>query len=797
MKVLKRLMLILFSLIIISLITAMIIAKVKAHKGLPYYGEDVKLKKLKDEVSVIRDQYGTPHIYAQDEEDLYRATGYLTAQDRMWQMDLLRRATTGRLSEVFGKGFEDTDILLRSLRYSQKSKKILTELPDNILLALEAYADGVNQYIKQYKGNYPLEFFILGYEPEKWEAYHSLNLINYMAWDLKAGWRELFLEELKEALDSTLYTALLPKAEIQKSYVFEQTHNKDMLANNSLLHLEKLDELGLDILRGSNNWAVSGKKSTTGMPIVANDMHLMYTVPGIWMQMHQVVEGKLNVSGLLLPGQPLVVVGHNDSIAWGMTNTYVDNLDYYEEKINPENSNQYLFNGEWKDFIVVKEQIKIKKDTVLELKYRYNHRGPVVSEAKGVKDKVLTIHWVGDEKSNELKSIYLANRAHNWSEFKEAFRGFKAISQNIVYGDKNGNIGLYACAGVPIRKRNAVFEILPGWTDEYDWKGLVPFEELPHEFNPERGYVSSANNRTVDSSYPYHIGSWYSDPYRIERIREMLEEKEKLSIGDFKAIQNDSKSKLAERIIQKCFKKLDKTVMSGNEIQVMELLDGWDGSMDKNLVQPAVLEYFRYYLIQTVYRDEMGKALFEKFYRKGRLYRVALFNLLESNHSPWIDNVETEPVETFSDVVQEAFLLTVKHMEAEYGDDIKMWKWGNIHTFTLEHPLSRVEILDKIFHLNRGAFPVSGSNHTIAPYSYPVNEPSGVHHGASHRHIYSLVHWDSTHSVIPTGNSGVVSSEFYCDQAEMYVNGEYHPDYFSKEAVENNAKYKMKIIPAE
>lgn len=796
MKIFKWFSLSFLSLIVIIILLILFYAKPKTKRGLTDYSEDIKLKNLTSEVTVIRDNVGTPHIIADNEADLYRATGFLMAQERMWQMDLLRRVTLGRLSEIFGQDYVDTDILLRSLRYSDKSNQILATASPEIINSLNAFCDGVNQYIDQNKGNYPLEFFILGYEPEAWEPFHSLNLIGYMAWDLKAGWNEILLDKLAAELDSNLYAELIPHLERHKTAVFGNNSNP-LLSENRLKNLNKLEELGLDVLSGSNNWAVAGTKSVTGMPIVANDMHLAYNIPGIWMQIHQKVAGEVNVSGLILPGQPFIIVGHNDSIAWGMTNTYVDNLDYYEERINPENPNQYEYMGEWKDFNVSREVIKVGKDSVVEKEFRYNHRGPVVSETKGIKDKVLTIHWVGDEQSNEIQSIYSVNRANNWEEFKEAFKDFKSISQNIVYGDKKGNIGLYACAGVPVRKRNAPFEVLPGWTDEYDWKGMIPFEELPHEYNPERGYVSSANNKTVGAEYPYHIGSWYAEPYRIDRIRELLEAKDKLSVEDFKKIHNDSKSKYAERMIKQCISKLDESEMSGTEKQVFKLLQEWNGDMDKDLIQPTILEFFQYFLVQETFKDEMGLELFDDFTKNGKLFRISIFNLLENENSPWIDNVDTEAKESFVDIVNKAYSKTLTYLEENFKGDIQKWKWGKLHTLTLEHPLATVEVLDVIFKLNRGPFPVNGSNHTVAPYSYPLLKPSGVSHGASHRHIYSLADWDSTISVIPTGNSGVVSSEFYCDQSKLYVKGMYHPDFFTEESLVKNSKYKITIVPTK
>lgn len=796
-KILKITAWTLGGLLVIVLIGLLIFIRVKSHAGLPDYGADISIKNLSSNVEVYRDEYGTPHIYAENQADLYRAVGYVMAQDRLWQMDLLRRVTLGRLSEIFGDDFVETDILLRSLRYSAKSEELLKTSPPEVIEALEAFSDGVNQYIEQSGKDLSVEFFLLKSKPENWEPVHSLNLIGYMAWDLKAGWGELVLDNLKTVLDSAHYAAIVPDISKYSTYVFPEGTG-ELMAENKLTELSKLEPLGVDILCGSNNWAVAGKKSTTGKPIVANDMHLGFSIPGIWMQMHQVVRGQLNVTGLALPGQPLIIVGHNDSIAWGMTNTYVDNLDFYEERINPADSNQYELDGEWKNFSVVNEEIRSSSGAVFSRSYKYNHRGPVVSENKKVKDKVLTIHWAGDEQSNEMLAIYRVNRANNWTEFKESFKTFESISQNVVYADIEGNIGMYSCAGVPIRKRNHTpFEVLPGWTSEYDWQGMVPFEELPHEYNPERGWVSSANNRTIDDSYPYHIGVWYSMPYRIERINEMLQAKEKLSMYDFRLMQNDYQSTLGRRLVSRLFVLLDESTMNPEERKMALLLKNWDGSMDKELIEPTIAEAFTAQFIKAVFADEMGEKWFSLFESNDKLSRTALFNLLESNSGLWVDNINTPGTETLADMVDAAYKNTMAYLNATYSTKTHKWKWGNIHTITLQHPLAKVRILDRVFNLNRGPFAVSGSHHTVAPYGYPGFSPDKVEHGASHRHIYSLSNWDSTISVIPTGNSGIIKSEFYCNQTSLYISGGYHADYFSKELIKEKSKYSVVIKPAQ
>ncbi len=275
-------------------------------------------------------------------------------------------------------------------------------------------------------------------------------------------------------------------------------------------------------------------------------MHLGLGAPGIWLQMHQVVKGKLNVTGVALPGAPAIVCGHNDRIAWGMTNVEVDNLDFYLEKTDSSKPDQYLYNGAWRKMEVRREKIAVKGGTVVEKDLRFTHRGPVVSDFKGIKDQVISMRWMGNEDSSELRTVYLLNRARDWNDFRAAIRSFVSISQNIVYADMDGNIGLHCAAGIPVRKKGDGLTVLPGWTDEYEWKGVVPPEKLPNSYNPREGFVSSANNKTVNAAYPYRISSWFDPSHRIRRIREMLREREKHSIESFRRMHADQHSKLVD-----------------------------------------------------------------------------------------------------------------------------------------------------------------------------------------------------------------------------------------------------------
>jgi penicillin G amidase len=799
MKILKRSLIIFCMLLVISGVTVVLVVLNISHRAIPDYNKDISLKGLLAPVEVYRDSFAVPHVYALNKHDLYMAVGYLLAEDRLWQMDMLRRVTEGRLSEIFGEKYVDTDLLLRALRFETKSQRILAVADTESLAAIEAFTDGVNQYIDGQANRLPPEFTILRYHPEKWKPVHTLNLIGYMAWDLKAGWSEILLHDIQKTVDSMRFRQLLPDLTRQQPAVYPASANPGKtvsLVPDLMLHSRLLEELGADVLEGSNNWAVSGIKSATGMPILANDMHLGLSIPGIWYQMHQVVQGQLNVTGLVLPGAPVIICGHNDSIAWGMTNTYVDNLDFYEEKINPADSGQYEFNGEWKNFEVQKTIIRIGNGKQVEKQLRFTHRGAVVSSFKGFTGRVISMHWVGDEMSNEIRSMLLLNRANNWKDFTGALKTFTSISQNIVYADKKGNIGLYCAAGVPIRKRDISIGFLPGQTDAYDWKGYVPFEELPHLFNPEKGYVSSANNRTTEPGYPYHIGSWYALPSRFERINEMLTAKPVLTVDDFKEMQSDQHSSLAKKYMPAIRRALEAdSALNETEKKAWVLLKGWDYSMDKKSGAAAIFETLYLHLIRCTFSDELGKQ-FADFNGVTSISRNAMDQLMDLKDSPWFDDVTTsDRKESLDDDIACSFHGAVAELRKEMGDEPQTWEWGKIHHLVLAHPMGTVKILDRIFKLNRGPYPVGGSFHTVSPYSYDANKPFDSNHGSSHRHIFDVGNWDNSLTVIPTGISGIPASRHYCDQTDRYVHGIYHADYFSKGKIVSHARYHMVFKP--
>jgi penicillin amidase len=509
--------------------------------------------------------------------------------------------------------------------------------------------------------------------------------------------------------------------------------------------------------------------------------------------MNQVIPGKLNVTGVVLPGQPMVIAGHNDSIAWGFTNVMTDDADFYQETVNPANPDQYLFNGSWKDMQKVKERILIKGGDSIILYNRYTHRGPIISEQKTDYGKVLSMRWLGNEDSNEVEAVYELNRAADWTSFRNALRSFVAVNQNAVYADVNGNIGLQSTIGIPIREGDRTL-VYPGDTDRYDWKGLVPFDELPSSYNPECGYVASANCKTAPADYPYYISDWYVLPYRMDRIVEMLNAKEKLSAEDFKSIQGDQKSKMSEKFTKYFLAHLTSKIgLSGPEKIVYEMMRKWDYTLSKDRPEGLVFEKWYYYTGLNLVSDQMDSLLLTEFIGEKTFFENFLENMLSNPSDAWADNMATtDHAETFGEIIGLSFQQTVNELTAKYGDKPESWKWGDDHTITLAHPMASVRILDRIFGLNRGPVAVGGSFHTVGPYSSPLNRNSGVNHGASERHIFDVSDWDRSLTVIPTGESGIPASPYYCDQTGMYLTNRYHADYTSRSKVESSSLYRMK-----
>ncbi len=777
-------------LIIISVGGYLYVQSIK-KSALPDYNQNIKISGLTSDVKVYRDAHAVPHIVAQNEEDLYTVVGYLSAQDRLWQMDLLRRVTQGRLSEIFGKNLVDTDVLLRKLQIPETSKKLYGKLSNEAKLALSAYTKGVNAYIQEHRDELPFEFKVLGYKPEKWQPEHSLNLVGFMSWNLELGYKmEPVLHLIKAQVSEKKFAELLPDYDQQQTYAYPSFKLPVSIANDTVLvaALNNIGQLAPDIFNGSNNWVVSGQKSASGKPLFSNDMHLGLDIPGIWTRMHFIIPDKLQVTGVLLPGEPFIVAGHNEHIAWGMTNVMLDGADFYVETINPNNNNQYKFNGQWRDMLVKKEKIysKGEKEPVEKTLY-FTHRGPIFTSFDDVNIMPVSMHWIGNEPSYEIEALQKLATAKNWTEFRQAVKGFKSVSQNIAYADTQGNIGIQLTGRVP--KRTAPgYLFLPGDTDRYDWKGYVAFDSLPYEYNPQRGFVSSANNKSVSKTFPYYISEWYDLPYRIKRIRQMLTGKDKLSTDDFKQMLNDHRSVQADEIKPVLLKHLKKIKDFTSEEQVaFEALKTWNNVYDMKQAAPAIFETILWRIVINLVSDEMSPEVYHLFESSMLFHKYLIYNVFAKNTSAWSDDIRTGNNEDFHQIVVRSFKEAVRTLNDKYGS-IEQIRWGDLHRLKLKHPLGKVKILDWAFNLNRN-IQAPGNANTVNPFSYPLNTGFDADFGASEKHIFNTSDWDRSYSILPTGISGNPASPYYCDQTADYVKGKIYPDIFSIEKIKVIAKY--------
>lgn len=785
----------------------------------PQYEGSILVPGLNDSVTVYRDERGMPHIYASNGHDLYLATGYVSAQERLWQMDLVRRSAAGRLSEIFGKSFMQADLFTRCLQIYESSRRILENEDPGIVACLQAYVDGVNAFISSSGKRLPLEFRLLSYKPEPWCAEDIISIIGLMGWNLdyRNLTAEIFIQEVINKLGVESAAELIPDWHADTSYAYPGFKLNDTLLSltrSFVSSYSTVDELGIPALTSSNNWAISGSRSETGKPLLANDMHLSLTAPGIWMQMHQVIPGKLNVTGVMIPGEPMIIAGHNEKIAWGLTNLRVDAVDLYAETINPENSNQYLFNGQWRDFSWKTEIVKARNGENDTVNIRYTHRGPVISGfinldriasgirwlgfnyLKGLRDlenMALSMKWNGFDKSDEVRAVYLLNRAKGWNEFREGLKTFRSVNQNFAYADTDGNIGLNAAGGIPVREGSGIF-IRDGSTEQYDWKGYVPFEQMPFSMNPENGTVSSANNKTVSNDYPWFVSNSFELPYRINRIREMLGEKSTLGVEDFKKMLTDQHSDYARLMVPYILKLYDRRQeLTPLELQALDTLNGWDYDMNSNITSPSIFEFFRRYFMKNLLLDELGDLYYQLWDICGEYY---IYRILKGAPDDWVDNVNTAQRESLDDIVMQSFRDAIRSLSEKFGRNLSGWKWGRIHTITFLHPLGSVRILGSLFKLNSRKYPIGGSDHTVCPYFTYKSDFKAVN-GASMRYIYNTADWDESWSVIPGGESGVSRSEFYMSQVDNYLKGTFYKDHFSDTAVRNAAKYMLILRPGE
>lgn len=738
--------------------------------GIPDHTGEITVKGLQTEVSIQRDAIGIPHIMASSEADVFFALGYAMAQDRLFQMEFLRAAGNGSLSEILGESMLKSDIFLRKIMLRpQDPEAILKTLPPKVQAMLVSFKEGVNAFIKANPA-LPIEFRLLGHAPLLWSIGDMMAIAKLQSWQLSYNYDiELIYRQFNQKLGVEKAAELFPYYSEEHLKILEAFGNVASGDSELISQAVQLREL-LGSNGGSNNWVVSGARSKSGMPMLASDPHLHGSrLPGPWYFAHLSAPG-FDVAGGFFPGLPTALIGHNRNIAWGITNMGPDVQDLFIEELNPDNPDQYLYKDGWLDFEVIPETIHVKdnneKDGFREedILIRKTVHGPIVKED----DELLALAWTGHQFHGEMEAFYRLNHAQDWGEFSLALSHFSTAPQNFVYGDVQGNIGYYGAGKVPIRKKGSGLFPVPGWTGEYDWEGYIPFEEMPHLYNPEGGMIVTANAEPIGKEYPYPMPGIYAPEYRTKRIKDLIEAKDKLDLDDFAEIQFDRKSYLAP-----VFLKYLIPVIPESHAQVKERLEAWDHVLDAEGVEGSIYHETMETFLRSIWVDDLGIELAEQYLDTWYISLNRWVKMLEDNENTWFDKVDTDPLETRDDLLAEAFTTAMTRLEEKFGStEIATWEWGTIHNIAFHHPFeAKGGLIQKFF--NYGPFPFGGDGETVNRATHVFDKPYMAEMTASMRLLIDLADASQSRMANASGQLGMPRHRHYTDFVDLWLAGEY------------------------
>ncbi|GLC89434.1 penicillin acylase family protein [Lysinibacillus piscis] len=745
------------------------------NKSKPVTDGELALNMLEQDVTVTRDDKGVPHIFAKSDADLYRAQGYVQAQDRLFQMDLARRQASGRLSEIIGEATIKTDKNFRTFSLRDAAEKSLSAYDDETRQVLEWYAEGVNAFIEQAKANNTLsyEFTLLGYEPEEWTVIDSLTIGKYMAYDLGGHWNTLAfrhwaLQNFGEEKAKELFikypenAASIIAANKENPVAVEGQFDADLLPNE---------------FNGSNNWVVAGSKTKNGTPILADDPHLGLSTPSIWYQMH-LQSPEQNVSGVIFAGIPGIILGHNDEIAWGVTNVGPDVQDLYIEIPNPENPTQFRYDGKWEDAEVRNEPIKVKDGETVDFQVLVTRHGPIMTDLAFTDTEPsaqFSMQWTALQSTAELRAVLGFNKATSWTEFEKALEDFKAPAQNFVFASKDGTIAYKANGQIPIRKQGDGQLPVPGDSSEYGWEGFIPWNELPTVVNPKEGFIATANNEVIGDEYPYHITDFWAQSYRFDRIKEVLEANDSITVEDMMQLQMDQHNLYAQEFLPDLIQSIKAQDADGKYTDVVKLLEDWDMVDAKEAGAPLVFHVLMVKLQEVLFKEQMPEDMYKLMDGKFNITDQLLRTAYAGGKSVWLE--EQGGVDA---TVYKAFELTIAQIEEQFGKKVAKWQWGDFHQLTFDHSLgSASPILAAYF--NAKKVPIGGSKVTVQAAANDLD--GNVDHGASWRFVVDVGDLSSAYHIVGPGQSGHVKSTWYQDQVTDWANGDYHQTFTQKEAI--------------
>ena len=737
----------------------------------PIMNDQVSVPGIENRVEILTDSWGVPHVLAQNEEDLFFTCGYLHAKERMWQMEVMRRLASGRLSEIFGKKALGRDRFIRNLGLKEAANESLAKLYPRERDLINAYCRGINFWMESQGWIWPPEFLILRFRPEPWHPLDSLIIKEIMSMLLCVDYpSELLRGNVAKRLGAERALQIL-EAEIEEI--------PDEIREASVGELSDVFFGG-----GSNNWVVSGELTKSGKPLLANDPHLQIRFPPIWFEAHLRCP-TINVVGVTIPGLPFVIIGHNENIAWGMTNSGIDVQDLYVEKLD-ESGDKYWTHGGWRPLSKKDEVFFVRGNGKPDrMTVNWTERGPIISPEIIKSLSPISLRWIIHDGGRELEAFYKLNKAANWDEFRDALALYSSPSQNIVYADLEGNIGYWLMGKVPLRQSNSALFPFPGWIESGQWHAFLKEKDKESIFNPEDGIIVTANNRILPSSFPHYLSVDWDLPLRAKRIRELLEKRDNHDIESFVNIQRDIYAKNSEVYFQVLEGLAEEEGDSG---EALNILRSWDRQMGSGRA-PLLYKTFCDILTEETLGDELGDD-FHAFDFLFRRKNAGLMRILSDPQSPWYDDKNTPAVENQEEVVRLSLRKAIERLVREYGED-REWDWGAIHSLRYTHLLGEGRLF-RFF--NRGPYPVYGDAFTVnATFSKDLSTT----HGPSYRQIIDLSDFGNSVCVITSGQSGHFLSRHYDDQISLWLEGQYHPMLFHQKDIEANTHGRLLFKPKE
>jgi penicillin amidase len=824
------------------------------RRAFPQYGGDLRLPGLTAPVTVYRDTFAIPQVYAQSADDLYRAQGYVHAQERFWEMDFRRHVTAGRLAELFGDSQVETDTYIRTLgwrRVAQAEWDIISADSRDHLLA---YTAGVNAWLVEKgvlknensasgkpNGAASLEYSVLAlqngdYRIERWDPVDSLAWLKAMAWDLRGNMTDEFDRSalLTSGLSREQVNALYPAYPFDRhrpivdggtvsagTFVARAAASPvgDSLIRAAAPELDAVrgalakvprllgDGAGTGI--GSNSWVISGTRTGTGKPILANDPHLSPSLPGIWMQMGLHCACGVNVEGYTFSGLPGVVIGHNDRIAWGFTNLNPDVTDFYLERVEGD---RYQVDGAWQPLDVRRETVRVAGGKPVTITIRATKHGPLLSPASAEMRDVwkdtaeppgarpnnasagsgvsaaVSLRWTALDPGRSVDALFALDQAHDWTSFRRAAALFEVPAQNMVYADVDGNIGYQAPGRVPVRGKGDGKWPNPGWDSAYDWQGYLPFDELPSVLNPAEGFVATANNAVIGPQYPRFLTDDWSYGYRSQRITDLISAAGHVSVADVQRMQFDNRNNVAPILVPFL---LD-VPLSGTAAKAQALLRGWDFQQGADSAPAAFFNAVWRQLLSGLF-DELPAA-----HRPdgGDRWFEVVGGLLANPGSPWWDDKRTLAVETRADILGRALQNATTELTKRLGDTPPAWRWGALHRLTLRNQTfgkSGIGVIEWMF--NSSAVDTSGGPDTVNATGWDASLGYAVDHVPSMRMVVDLSNLDASRWVNLTGVSGHAFSGHYLDQFELWRTGQTLPMRWNRTTIEHEANNTATLRP--